>query len=118
MAILRNKLINDFTSIIKGEMTEEQFITNLALNYTPKELAQYIYTRMLNEIENEPITITQTQFRTLLSIFKIKGVRGFRPNGEMILETRGSKENRPEEIFGQKQINDDINDSLFQNEKN
>lgn len=102
MAIDKERLMNDFNSFLKQEMTEEQFVNNLALTYTSKELAVWIYTKLLEEAQtgfDNKIVITQTEFKKLLSIFKIKGIKGFKPNGEMIIEGRGSTANRPDKLF-------------------
>lgn len=102
MAIDKTKLMDDFNSLLKQEITEEQFINNLALTYSAKELATWIYLQLLKDAErgyDNQIVITQTEFKKLLSLFKIKGIKGFKPNGEFIPETRGSKENRPDTLF-------------------
>lgn len=102
MAIDKTKLMDDFNSLLKQEITEEHFVNNLALTYSSKELAEWIYLQLIKEAEqgfDNKIVITQTEFKKLLSIFKIKGIRGFKPNGEMIIEGRGSTANRPDTLF-------------------
>lgn len=102
MAIDNKKLMEDFNLLIKGEKSEEQFINDLALTYSAKELATWIYLELFKAAQkgyDNKIVITQTEYKKLLSIFKIKGVRGFKPNGEMIMENRGAKDNRPDSLF-------------------
>lgn len=102
MAIDKTKLMDDFNSLLKQEITEEHFVNNLALTYSSKELAEWIYLQLIKDAEqgfDNKIVITQTEFKKLLSIFKIKGIRGFKPNGEMIIEGRGSTANRPDTLF-------------------
>ena len=102
MAIDKTRLMDDFNSLLKQEITEEHFVNNLALTYSSKELAEWIYLQLIKDAEqgfDNKIVITQTEFKKLLSIFKIKGIRGFKPNGEMIIEGRGSTANRPDTLF-------------------
>ena len=102
MAIIKEQLMDDFNRFIKGEIAEEEFVNNLALTYSSKELAVWIYNKLFEEAQkgfDNKIVITQTEFKKLLSIFKIKGIKGFKPNGEMIIEGRGSTANRPDNLF-------------------
>lgn len=90
----------DVSKVLKGEMKANDLVNKIALNTTTYDMASWIATKLIDEIMyGEKIAITQTEFRKLLSIFKIKGIKGFKQNGEMILETRGSKENRPDKLF-------------------
>lgn len=98
---MKDYLIDNFKLLLEGKITETEFINGLAISATPKEMAEWIYLRLMKEAEigTQPIVITQREFKKLLSIFKIKGVRGFKPNGEIIPENRGSQENRPDTLF-------------------
>ena len=103
MAIDEQKLRRDIEYFRCGRYHKTDIINALALSYTSKNLAEWIFDEALKKAErggeDTKIIITLSEFKQLLSNFKIKGVRGFMPNGEIIYENRGAKDNRPENPF-------------------
>ena len=101
--INRKKWINDLKHNDTYQTNKDKFVIDLATQNTPLELAEWIYDLLLTNRfqvdEDTKITITQSDYKKLLSIFKIKGIRGFNDDGSFILETRGLKMNRPNNLF-------------------
>ena len=68
----------DVSKVLRGEMKANDLVNKIALNTTTYDMASWIATKLIDEIMyGEKIAITQTEFRKLLSIFKIKDCQVF-----------------------------------------